>query len=50
MSSNRKINENNKEIISERIQANKLVQQNDIVSNNDLIKIEQKENENFNEE
>ena len=40
MSSNRNIN-TNKELISERSQANKLVPQNEIISNNDLLKLDQ---------
>ena len=45
MSSNRKINENDKELISERSQANKLVIQNENKNNNDLIKVEQKDDQ-----
>ena len=45
MSSTQKNNENFKEIISTRSQANKLIQQNDATSNNDLIKVAQKDNQ-----
>ena len=38
MSSNHKLGNNNKELISERSQNNKLVLQNEIVSNTELIK------------
>ena len=43
-------NENDKELISERSQGNKLVNQNEIVSNNDLIKVEERYNQNNNVE
>ena len=45
MSLNQKKKNNNKELISERSQSNKLVQQNDVVSNNDLIKVNQNNNQ-----
>ena len=45
MSSNQNKKNNNKELISERSQSNKLVQQNDVVSNNDLIKVDQNNNQ-----
>ena len=41
MSSNHKLGDNNKELISERSQNNKLVFQNEIASNNELINIDQ---------
>jgi len=45
MSLNQNNKNNNKELISERSQSNKLVQQNDVVSNNDLIKVNQNNNQ-----
>ena len=41
MSSNHKLSDNNKELISERSQNNKLVLQNEVASNNELISADQ---------